>query len=71
MWKQISKNKQDHKRLFDRLSYRHEKKKTIVALAQKLSTIGIPLKRKQMLSETRKSHNSSCPAIIPKREPRS
>lgn len=57
----------DYKRFVDRLSYKHGKKKAIVALSRKLSTIVYAVLKEKRNYQKEYTHKSVrfCPAIIP------
>lgn len=55
----------NHKRFVDRLSYRHGKKKAIVALARKLATIVYSVLKENRCYQRREKAIRACPAIIP------
>lgn len=57
----------DYKRFVDRLSYKHGKKKAIVALARKLATIVYCVLKENRIYEKREKALKACPAIIPER----
>lgn len=57
----------NYKRFVDRLSYKHGKKKAIVALSRKLSTIVYCVLKEKRVYQKEYTHKSlkACPAIIP------
>jgi len=58
------------KRFVDRISYKHGKKKAIVALARKLATIVYAvLKEKRVYQKEYKKDPAVCPVIIPESQP--